>query len=269
MNVLVTGASGTLGRPLAVALRSSGADVIGLSRRERADGDGVRWVHGDLRTGAGLDAAVSGADVLVHAATDAGASEGKVRMRYAVFHPRRTDVGGTQRLMDAARAMNVSHFVYVSIVGVDRVPYEYFRIKLEAERIVAESGVPYTIARTSQFHTFVDSLLRITMRSPMPMIVRGLRVQPIDPGDAAAAIARIALGPPANGIVDIGGPEVITSGAAADAWLAARGSRRRVRSMPAIGRFARAAEAGGLLTEDRTGTITWQTWVDTHLREKR
>lgn len=268
MNVLLTGASGTLGKPLLAALRSSGVTVTALSRRERVDGDGVRWVQGDLRTGEGLEAAVDGASVVVHAATDGGAADGKVRLRYAVFHPRRTDVDGTRRLVDAARAKSVAHFVFVSIVGIDRVPYAYYRIKLAAERMVEQSGVPYSIARVTQFHTYLDSLLRMSMRSPFPMAARNLPVQPIDPADAAAPIARIATGEPAGGIVDIGGPEVLTGGQAADAWLDARGSRRRFRSMPQIGRSVHAVAAGGLLTEDRTGTVTWQKWLDEHVRER-
>ena len=261
MNVLLTGASGTLGRDLVRSLGAAGAEVTALSRRERPADDGARWVRGDLRSGEGLEAAVSGSTVIVHAATDGGAAGGKIRARYMFVHPRATDVGGTKRLLDVARAAGVAHVVFVSIVGVDRVPYGYWKVKLDAERVVADAGVPYTIARVTQFHPFVDSLLRFALRSPLPMIAGTLPVQPIDPGDAAAAIASIATRDPAGGIVDIGGPEVLTAADAADAWLAARGSRRRFRNVRVAGRMMHAVQAGGLLTDDRTGMITWGDWL--------
>src|ERR1700741_3194554 len=96
---LGTGGTGTLGSHLVPKLRAAGHDVRVLSRRA---GDGR--VTGDLTTGAGLADAVAAVDVIVHAATD------PVRAK-------RVEVGGTERLLSAARTAGVAHLLYVSIVG--------------------------------------------------------------------------------------------------------------------------------------------------------
>jgi nucleoside-diphosphate-sugar epimerase len=118
--MLVTGGTGTLGPPLVDLLTRAGRPVRVLSRRPRAATGGapVEWVVGNLATGAGVARAVGGAGVIVHCATSPWA--------------RRVDVGGTGRLLEAARLAGSPHLVYISIVGVDRVPFRYYRAKLAA-----------------------------------------------------------------------------------------------------------------------------------------
>src|SRR4051812_20851639 len=128
--VVVTGASGVLGQSLLSRTAAAGWRVRAVSRAEGRSSEAVEWVRADLATGAGVDAAVAGADVLIHAASS----------------PRRdtavTDVEGTRRLLAAARAAGVAHVVYVSIVGVDRIPLAYYRAKRDAELAVEAAGVP-------------------------------------------------------------------------------------------------------------------------------
>ena len=150
MTVLITGGTGALGPHLVDAMSSAGHDVRVVSRQSSPPSavPGVTWVAGDLASGAGLRAAVRNVDVVVHAASD----------------PRRAravDVEGTRRLTQAARAAGVSHLVYVSIVGVDAIPLGYYQRKLEAEALVEASGVPWTILRATQFHSFVAYLLTL------------------------------------------------------------------------------------------------------------
>src|SRR6478609_9607063 len=120
--VLLTGGTGVLGSALAERLSASGYIVRIMSRRPAPPrlAANTEWARADLGTGEGLSAAATGADVIIHAASD---PYGKTRA---------VDVEGTQRLLDAARAANVAHFAYVSIVGVDRIPYSLHRLKLEA-----------------------------------------------------------------------------------------------------------------------------------------
>src|SRR5918997_6164272 len=155
--VLVTGGTGSLGRRVVNRLRGPGYEVRTLSRSAR--GAGV--VRGDLLTGEGLARALKGVDVLIHSASSPGKAY-------------KTDVEGTGRLLEAAGWAGVSHVVFVSIVGVDRTPFPpYYRAKLEAERIVERSPVPWTILRATQFHEFVLKQIRLLERLPVMMAPKG------------------------------------------------------------------------------------------------
>jgi uncharacterized protein YbjT (DUF2867 family) len=268
MRVLVTGATGKLGSAL-VPLLTARHTVRGLSRKPLASTGDIEWVRGDLRSGAGIDEAVSGMDVIVHAATHGGLSADKIRVRYTLWHPGHTDVDGTRMLATAAQKHGVKHLLYTSVVGVDRVPFGYWRSKLRAEEIISSGGVPFTHVRITQFHELVDAAIRYALRFPLALLTREQRVQPIDPSDAARSTAPLVDEPPRQGIVEFGGPEAMTYGDAADAWLVDRGKTKRIHSLPMPGRLGKALASGALCTEDRSGTITWSEWLRMHPLEER
>ena len=249
--VLVTGGTGSLGRRVVDRLRGPGYEVRTLSRSAR--GAGV--VRGDLLTGQGLARALKGVDVLIHCASSPRKS-------------RQTDVEGTGRLPEAASRAGVSHVVFVSIVGVDRNPHlPYYRAKLEAERIVERSSVPWTIFRATQFHEFVLKQIRLLERLPVMMAPRGFLLQPMDVGEVADRMVELALSEPAGRVPDIGGPEVKTLPDLARYYLKATGRRRRVVEVPVPGKAARALRGGALLAPDQTyGEIRWEEFLDGTLR---
>src|SRR5438270_14047562 len=125
MNVLVTGGTGALGREVVVDLRTAGHRARVLSRQPGTGGD---WVQGDVARGTGLDRAVEDVDLIIHAAS-AAAQPARLRA---------TDVAGTRRLIAAAARAHVKHLVFISIVGIDRIDYPYYKVKLEAEKVVTE-----------------------------------------------------------------------------------------------------------------------------------
>lgn len=265
MRVLVTGATGKLGRELVPKIRDNGHDVVVLTRRPLDAPSNVRRVQGDLATGEGIDDAVRHCDTIVHAAT-AGFGD-TYSLRWAIFHRSAVDVRGTHLLLKAAKRVGVSHFLFTSIVGMDRVPYwpniyRYFKHKLAAERLVRESSIPWTIARITQFHPLVDQIFEWQLRSPGPITVLDAPGQPIDPSDAADHVIMRLGGDPTHDVVEAGGPEVLTARHIVDAWTARRGVKRKARIVRAPGKIGRAMAEGALTAPNNTlGTVTWTDWL--------
>ena len=259
--VLVTGGTGTLGRELVPRLVKADYAVRVMSRRptgglrdERKPGEWpeVEWAQADLETGHGLAEALVGVQIIVHAASN------------AAYHTQEIDVEGTRRLIEKAKAAGAGHFLYVSIVGIERVPLDYYRHKLAAEAVVAEGGVPWTILRATQFHTLIDGRLQAATRGtwPLALLPTDLKFQPIDTGEAAGRICECVAVGPGGRLPDIGGPEVLTFGEMAKVSLAARGMRRPILPLPMPGGFANAVRRGYLTCPERKcGKLTWAEWV--------
>jgi uncharacterized protein YbjT (DUF2867 family) len=231
VDVLVTGGTGALGQRLGPVLQSAGHTVKAMSRR----GTGPGGVRGDLATGFDLPQALAGAEIVVHAASDPRGN------------PWEVDVAGTRRLVQAVDRDRLQHLVYVSIVGVDRIPFGYYRAKYAAEQVLLASGLPVTLLRVTQFHTFVDSLLDTARRGPVLPVPMGWRLQPVDIAEVAAHIGVVAAAPPTGGVVEFGGPEELTAADAARAWAAVRGSGAHVVATPVPGKMGAAIRDGAAL----------------------
>jgi uncharacterized protein YbjT (DUF2867 family) len=156
----------------------------------------------------------------------------------------------------------VAHFVYVSVVGVDRIPFSYYEHKLAAERAVEASDVPETVLRATQFHGFVDDLLGAVARSPVWPLPTDFRVQPVDAREVADALVDAATGDPQGRAPPVGGPEVRTGRELVDAYRAARDLRRLVVRLPVPGAAAAGFRTGESTCPDRAvGTTTWEEWL--------
>jgi uncharacterized protein YbjT (DUF2867 family) len=245
--VLVTGATGTLGRQLVGEAIAAGHQVRALSRRDHVGYTGVHWHQGDLLGGSGVDAAMDGIEVIVHCATQP--TGGK-------------DVTSTQNLLAAARRADVSHVVYISIVGVDRIPMPYYKSKLRVEQTLADSGVGHTIVRATQFHDLIATICSIQRFSPALLAIRGVRFQPIDTRDVASHLVSLIDAEPAGRVADIGGPEIHEHADLARMYLASRGSRRRVVAVPAPGGIVAGYRSGANLVPDNpVGKIGFAAFV--------
>jgi uncharacterized protein YbjT (DUF2867 family) len=243
---LVTGGTGVLGSEVVERLRSGGIEPRVLSRSGRPG-----TIEGDLLTGEGLGEAVSGVDTIVHCASS------------PFRKPRQTDVEGTRRLLDAASRAGVSHLVYVSIVGIDRVQsYPYYRVKLETERVVESSPIPYTILRATQFYELVHRAVRALARLPVVPVPNGLIGQPIDAGEVAGRLVELALAGPAGRVPDIGGPEVGPVDDAVRTYLGVTRTRKKILGFPLPGKTARAMRSGALTCpENRYGHVRWEEFL--------
>src|SRR5690348_16452814 len=200
--VLVTGGTGTLGRLVVARLQGSGINVRILSRRPRDPQRGIEVAVGDLDTGSGVEAAVAGVQVIVHCAGS-----------------QKNDDVKTRTLLRAAKPAGVRHLVYISVVGADRVPvvsgidramFGYFASKLAAERIVADSSLPWTILRATQFHDLIFTVAQAMAKLPVAPVFAGFRFQPVDVNDVADRLVQLTLEEPAGLVPELGGPRVYT-----------------------------------------------------------
>ncbi len=248
MKVLVTGASGVLGRAVVPRLEQDGHDVRRTSRHPRAG-----WVKADLATGEGLAEAVESVDAVVHlaSATKQYRKAGEV------------DVAGTRRLSTAAAQAGVGHLVYVSIVGIDRIPFGYYRHKLAAEKVLQAGRLPWSILRATQCPQLVDErFLPLASRLGVLLADPRITVQLVDPRDVADRLAELLASGPSRTVEDYGGPEVQTSEQIVRSWLRATGRRRPVLPVRLPGKAARAMRQGALTTTTRpTGTRTWAEYL--------
>ena len=252
MRVLITGGTGTLGRSLVRAVAGAGHDARVMSRRARSArlAEDFEWAQADIAAGDGVRAAVEGADAVIHAATDPRRAEA-------------VDVQGTRHLVEAARAARVAHFVYVSIVGIEEIPLGYYRSKLAAERIVAESGLPHTTLRATQFHSliagFISQAARVPLLLPLPT---GFKFQSVAESEVAARLVGCLGEGPRGRIEDFGGPEVLTLGEMAAVWLEAKGVRKKLVRLPLPGAAAAAFRAGkNTAPHGARGAIRWRDWL--------
>lgn len=250
--VLVTGGTGVLGRQLVPELVERGHRVRVLSRRQDPPvPEGVGAVRGDLSTGEGLTEALAGVEAVAHCATSP--------MRRA----RATDVVGTDRLSRAAQEAGCRHLLYISIVGIDRVPFPYYRLKREAEHVVQESGVPWTILRGTQFHDLILRMLTSASRLPFLAIPKDFVFQPVETAEVAARMAELLGAGPSERVPDMGGPEVRRMEDLARSYVDLTGRRRRVVRVPVPGKAGRGFRAGLHTCPDHAdGVLTWERFLE-------
>ncbi|WP_409434645.1 SDR family oxidoreductase [Mycobacterium sp. SMC-14] len=231
MKITVMGASGQIGTKVVELLRAAGHETVAAARN-----CGV-----DVLTGDGLAEALSGADVLVDVVNSPDFADGPVLDFFTK---------STTNQVAAAKAADVGHYVVLSIVNCDGLPDSgYMRAKVAQERIIADSGLPYTVVRATQFHEFADSITASLTVDGEVRAPEGL-IQPIAGAEVAAEVARAAQAAPVDGIVDIGGPEKLTFAEMAALALAHRGENLPIVVDPAAVYFGTKIGDTGLVTGD-------------------
>jgi uncharacterized protein YbjT (DUF2867 family) len=235
VTVAVVGGTGTLGALVVADLARRGEPVGVLSRTPRAVPAGAQHRRVDLTTGEGLADALSGVDTVIDAAN-------------ATRGAKQTLVEGTARLLEAGAAARVRHHLAISIVGIDRVPTSYYKVKLEQEAAIEAGALPRTILRATQFHQLLDSWFAGGARFGIRP-TGGAKLQPIEPSVVATRLADAALASPAGRLPDIAGPKVATLGELGGAWARARDKQRLPLRVPAWGRIGRGLAAGALCDE--------------------
>ncbi|MYS22811.1 Uncharacterized conserved protein YbjT, contains NAD(P)-binding and DUF2867 domains [Streptomyces sp. DvalAA-14] len=274
--ILVTGGTGLLGRLVVPRLRVANRQVRVLSRRPHQDEDGVQYILGDLGSGGSrVSQAVEGVSVILHLASgnkgDQDTTRNLVRAaaRLTVADDEDDPALGGSGPGAPGTGGGAPHLVFVSVVGADAVPQSYMRSKYEAEQVIADSALPWTILRVTQFYDLLLDSLRKGARSPVLPVPGGVPVQPVDADETAARLVELALAEPAGRVPDLAGPHLMDSGTLTRTYLRAAGRRRLMLPVPLPGVLpgARALKRGALAPEPGStftaGTRTWEEFLGT------
>jgi uncharacterized protein YbjT (DUF2867 family) len=234
-----------LGKRLVPRLVGRGHSVRVLARHV-VKTDGAEVIAGDVRTGDGLEQAVHEIDAVIHAATNPRRTA------------RKTEVAGTANVLEAAEGSG-AHLLYVSIVGVDRHRFPYYKAKWEAEQLVAASAARWTIQRATQFHDLLDLFLGYPVFIKTPH----LAFQVVDAGEVAGRLADLVEAGPSERAPDFGGPEVLGIRELAASRQRITKKRSRLVRVPRLGPLRDFDDANHLCPDNRAGHITWEEWLST------
>ncbi|WP_062013055.1 SDR family oxidoreductase [Aureimonas sp. AU4] len=246
MKIVVMGGSGLIGRHLTAELSRQGHEAIAAS-----PSSGVNAL-----TGEGLADVLNGADVVVDVSNSPSFEDAAV----LDFFER-----SGRNLLAAEREAGVKHHVALSIVGTDRLEGNgYFRAKVAQERLIRDSGMPFTIVRATQFFEFVATIAEASIDGGR-LVVPDADFQPIAAIDVAAALADVALAPPRNAMIEIAGPERLPFRDFVARHIAAGGDHREVQADRAALYFGAALETGSLVPEHasaaRLGPMRFESWL--------
>jgi uncharacterized protein YbjT (DUF2867 family) len=243
MKIVVIGGTGLIGAKTGAILRQGGHEVIAASPK-----NGINTI-----TGEGLNEAMVGAQVAIDL-VNSPSFEDKAVLKFFETSGR--------NLAAAESAAGVRHHVALSIVGTDRTPENgYFRAKVVQEKLIAASGVPYTIIRATQFMEFLGAIAASSADGNVVRVAPGL-FQPIAADDVAGIVADVALAPPRNGIVEIAGPERAPFNEIIARYLKAVGDPREVVRDPGALYWGGRVEEQSLvpLGQARLGRIGFDEW---------
>ena len=208
MKIVVIGGSGLIGKKLIPVLRQQGHEAVSAS-----PSSGVNAL-----TGEGLAGALAGADVVVDVSNSPSWEDAAVMEFFGT---------STRNLLAAEAAVGVKHHVALSVVGADRMPDSgYMRAKVHQEKLIQAGRVPYSIVRATQFFEFLGGIAESGAEGDAVRLSTA-PMQPLAADDVAAALADVAVEPPANAILEVAGPEAQSMAAFVRRALAAGGVRAR------------------------------------------
>jgi uncharacterized protein YbjT (DUF2867 family) len=244
MKIVVIGGSGLIGTKLVKKLRERGDEALAAS-----PSSGVNTI-----TGEGLAQALAGAQVVVDV-SNSPSWEDKAVLEFFETSSR--------NLLAAEAAAGVGHHVALSVVGTERLLQSgFFRAKIEQERLIKASKIPYTIVRSTQFFEFVDGIAQ-SATDGQTVRLSPAHIQPIVSDDVAAALAEVTLAAPVNGMIEIAGPERLGLDELVRRFLRAKQDARQVVTDPHAQYFGIDVNDQSLTPGDnpRIGATRFDEWL--------
>ncbi|KQV41547.1 SDR family oxidoreductase [Rhizobium sp. Root1204] len=250
MKIVIIGGTGLIGSKTVERLRNRGHDVIAASPNT-----GVNTI-----TGEGLAEALGGAEVVIDLA-NSPSFEDKAVMDFFERSGR--------NLLAAEKTAGIKHHIALSVVGTERLQESgYFRAKLAQEKLIKESGLPYTIVHSTQFLEFLSGIVQSGTVGDSVHLAPAY-VQPIASDDVADAMTDVALAAPINGTIEIAGPERSKLTDLVARYLVAMGDARKVFPDAEARYFGARLDDGSLVSDNnpRLGRITFEQWCPTSARK--
>lgn len=231
MKIVVIGGSGLIGSKVVARLKEKGHETVAASPNT-----GVNTL-----TGEGLAGALDGADAVVDVSNAPSWEDAAVLDFFQT---------STRNQLTAEAEAGTGHHVVLSIVGCDRMPGSgYLRAKVAQEKLVTDSTIAYTLVRATQFFEFVQGIIDGATDGNTVRLAPVL-LQPIAADDVAAAVAEVAVGAPANGLVELAGPEQFRLDELGRSTLAARHDPREVVTDPGARYFGAVLDERSLVPLD-------------------
>jgi uncharacterized protein YbjT (DUF2867 family) len=244
MKIVVIGGTGLIGSNVTSILRQKGHEIIAAS-----PSTGV-----DTITGKGLAGALAGAQVVIDVANAPDFSDEAVMTFFRT---------SGRNLMAAAKSAGVRHHIALSVVGADRLPDSgYLRAKLAQEDLIRASGIPYTIVRATQFFEFLGAIAQ-SSTDGQTVRLSPAYLQPVASGDVAGLVAEVATMAPANGIIELAGPERIGLDDLVRRYFEAKHDPRKVVTDIHARYFGAELNDKSLTPGDRAqiGSTSFETWL--------
>lgn len=243
MKIIVIGGTGLIGSKVVTKLRESGFEAVAASPNS-----GVNTITGD-----GLAEALTGASVVVDVSNSPSFEDAAV---LAFFET------STRNLLGAESVAGVGHHVALSVVGTERLAESgYFRAKMAQEKLIKDGSIPYSIVHATQFFEFLKSIADAATDGDTVRLAPVL-VQPMAAEDVATAVARIAVGAPVNGILEVAGPEQFRLDELVRRYLGAHDDPRSVIADPHARYFGAELRERTLVPDDASlGEIGIDDWL--------
>lgn len=245
MKIVVIGGTGLIGSKVVARLRQRGHEAIAAS-----PASGINTL-----TGEGLDAALAGTDIVIDLANSPSFEDQAV---LAFFQ------SAGRNLAAAETKAGVKHHVALSVVGTDRLTDSgYMRAKVVQEKLIRESGIPYTIIHSTQFFEFLSGIVKAAAKGSQVHVSPAL-IQPIASDDVADAVTDYALAKPVNGMVEIAGPDAFGLSALVERFLALTHDPHEVFTDVNAPYFGAILQKESLLpgAGARIGAVNFQAWFD-------
>ena len=244
MKVVVIGGTGLIGSKVVTCLKEEGHEAVAAS-----PDSGVNTL-----TGEGLPEALTDAEVVIDVSNSPSFEDEAVMEFFTT---------STTNLLAAEADAGVRHHVALSVVGTERLPESgYLRAKAVQEKLIAESSIPDSIVHSTQFFEFVkriadDATEGDTVRLPDALI------QPIAADDVAAAVCEVSVRAPADGVIEIAGPEEFPFDEFVRQGLKAKGDPRTVVADPTARYFGAQLQERSLLPTNAVhiGEIRFSDWL--------